>query len=517
MRRKSRMVLNRVNREIPEEYAAVYGVYAGETENIKTYQESVRTIKPIKPGESKLLGSIREAIEKTGLKDGMTISFHHHFREGDYVINRVMDEIAKMGLKNISIAPSSIANVHKPLIEHIKNGVITNITSSGLRDELGKAISDGIMENPVVIRSHGGRARAIVAGDVKIDVAFLGAPSSDEYGNANGVKGKAVCGSLGYARVDAKYADKVVIITDTLMPYPNTPISIPQTDVDYVVEVDAIGDPSGIAKGATRFTTNPKELLIAQYANQVITGSPYYKNGMSFQTGTGGASLAVSRYLRESMIKDEITAGFALGGITNAMVELLEEGLVEKLLDVQDFDAPSGLSLGRNAEHHEIDANFYASPYSKGSAINQLNICILSALEIDTDYNVNVMTGSDGVIRGASGGHSDTAMASDMTLVISPLVRGRIPTIVEEVNTVITPGDSVDVVVTEVGIAINPKRQDLIKQFKALKVPQFTIDELKDKAYSIVGHPESIEYGDKVVALIEYRDGTLIDVVRNVK
>ena len=48
--------------------------------------------------------------------------------------------------------------------------------------------------------------------------------------------------------VDAKYADQVVIITDTLVPFPNTPISIPQTDVDYVVEVDAIGDPAGIAK-----------------------------------------------------------------------------------------------------------------------------------------------------------------------------------------------------------------------------------------------------------------------------
>ena len=71
---------------------------------------------------------------------------------------------------------------------------------------------------------------------------------------------------FGYAMVDAKYADQVVIITDTLVPYPNTPISIPQTDVDYVVEIDAIGDPDGIAKGATRFTKNPKELLIAEYA-----------------------------------------------------------------------------------------------------------------------------------------------------------------------------------------------------------------------------------------------------------
>ncbi|EOL41914.1 citrate lyase, alpha subunit [Enterococcus phoeniculicola] len=510
------MVMNKVGKEIPQEYAEQYGVFEGELAHIDTYKEASRKIKPVCPRDTKLLGSIREAIEKTGLKDGMTISFHHHFREGDFVMNMVLEEIANMGIKNLSIAPSSIANVHEPLIEHIKQGVVTNITSSGLRDKVGAAISEGIMDNPVVIRSHGGRARAIATGDVHIDVAFLGAPSSDAYGNANGTVGKATCGSLGYAMIDAKYADQVVIITDTLVPFPNTPISIPQTDVDYVVEVEAIGDPNGIAKGATRFTKNPKELLIAEYAAKVITNSPYYKQGFSFQTGTGGAALAVSRFLRDAMIQDGITASFALGGITNAMVELLEEGLVEKIIDVQDFDHPSAVSLGKNANHYEIDANMYASPLSKGAVINQLDTAILSALEIDTNYNVNVMTGSDGVIRGASGGHSDTSMACKMSLVISPLVRGRIPTIVDTVNTVVTPGTSIDVIVTEVGIAINPNRQDLIAHFKKLDVPQYTIEELKEKAYSIVGTPEAIQYGEKVVALVEYRDGTLIDVVKNV-
>lgn len=510
------MVMNKVAKDIPAVYAEQYGVFEGELANIKPYQEASRKINPVKPRDTKLVKSLREAIEKTGLKDGMTISFHHHFREGDYVINLVMAEIAAMGIKNLTIAPSSIANVHAPLIEHIKNGVVTNITSSGLRDKVGAAISAGIMENPVVIRSHGGRARAIAAGDIHIDVAFLGAPSSDEYGNVNGTKGKAPCGSLGYAMIDAKYADQVVVITDSLMPYPNTPISIPQTDVDYVVEVEAIGDPQGIASGATRFTKNPKELLIAEYAAKVILNSPYYREGFSFQTGTGGASLAVSRFLKEAMIKDGIKASFALGGITNAMVELLEEGLIEKIIDVQDFDYPSAQSLGRNADHYEIDANMYASPLSKGAVINQLDVAILSALEVDTDYNVNVITGSDGVIRGASGGHSDTSMASKMSMIIAPLIRGRIPTIVEAVNTVVTPGSSVDVVVTEYGVAINPLRQDLVTHFSGLDVPQLSIEELKDKAYSFVGTPEKIVYGDKVVALIEYRDGSLIDVVRNV-
>jgi len=59
----------------------------------------------IKPGESKILSSIEQTIEKTGLKDGMTVSFHHHLRNGDSVINMVMDAIAQKGIKNIRIFP----------------------------------------------------------------------------------------------------------------------------------------------------------------------------------------------------------------------------------------------------------------------------------------------------------------------------------------------------------------------------------------------------------------------------
>lgn len=511
------MAINKVGRDIPEEYANKYGTFEGQFARKPSYRRAAGKVSAVHPGDSKLLASIREAIETVGLKDGMTISFHHHFREGDKVLNMVMEEIAKMGIKDISIAPSSISNVHAPLIDHIKNGVVTNITSSGLRDKLGAAISNGIMENPVVIRSHGGRARAIESGDVHIDVAFLGAPSSDEYGNVNGSNGKAPCGSLGYAKVDAKYADKVVVVTDNLVPYPNTPISIPQTDVDYVVQVDSIGDPDGIAKGATRITKSPKDLLIAENANKVIVNSPYFKYGFSFQTGTGGSTLAVARYLREDMIKNNIKANFALGGITQQMTQMLEEGLIDTVIDTQTFDKNAIGSIRDNEKHYEIDASFYANPANKGAAVNQLDVVVLSALEIDTDFNVNVVTGSDGVIRGASGGHSDTAAASKLSIICAPLIRGRIATIVDKVNTVITPGESVDVVVTEVGIAINPKRQDLVEAFKDLDIPKYTMEELKEQAYEVVGTPDPIEYGEKTVALIEYRDGSLIDTVKEIK
>lgn len=510
------MTKNSIGREIPESYASDYGLYEGQFSQIHEYRRAAAKVRPRRPDESKLVDSIHEAIVRTGLESGMTISFHHHFREGDYVMNMVMEEIARMGIRDLTIAPSSIANVHEPLIDYIKQGVVTGITASGLRDKLGAAVSHGIMDNPVVIRSHGGRARAIVSGDLHIDVAFIGAPSCDEYGNINGTRGNATCGSLGYAQMDARYADQVVAITDALVPYPNMPISIPQTDVDYVVCVDAIGDPDGIAKGATRLTKNPKELLIAEYAAKVIASTNYFKDGFSFQTGTGGASLAVTRFLRPMMQERGIKAGFVLGGITNAMVEMLDAGQVGRILDVQDFDHPSAVSLAQNDHHYEIDAEMYASPLSKGNVVNRLDVAILSALEVDTDFNVNVLTGSDGVIRGASGGHSDTAASCRMSMIVAPLVRGRIPTVVDQVTTVVTPGESVDVVVTEYGVAVNPQREDLKAMLDGLDVPLFDIRSLRDKAYAITGAPRPIRFADRTVALVEYRDGSLIDAVHQV-
>lgn len=508
---------NQVNRDIPAEFLEEYLPFETTEIGNPIIQRSAPKVRAVALGDDKLVNSVEEVIKKSGLKDGMTISFHHHFREGDYVFNQVMKVIKEMGFTDLTLAPSSLTNVmNDQVVECIKQGVITSITTSGMRGSLGEFVSRGGMKNPVILRSHGNRARAIEAGDIKIDVAFLGVPNADAYGNANAIYGKAVFGSLGYAKIDAQYADKVVLLTDTLVPYPNTPISIPQTQVDYVVKIDEIGDPEKIGAGATRFTKDPKELKIAQTVNQVIVNSPYFKNGFSFQTGTGGAALAVTRYLKEDMKEQNIKASFALGGITKPTVDLLNEGLVEKILDVQDFDKGAALGMAQNQNQQEIDASFYADPHNKGAVVNQLDIVILSALEIDTKFNVNVMTGSDGVLRGAIGGHQDAANAK-MTIISAPLVRGRIPTVVKDVTTVITPGASVDVLVTEVGIAINPNRQDLVELFKQTKIPVFSIEELQARAEKIVGVPEPLVFTDRVVALVEYRDGTLIDVVKEIK
>lgn len=469
---------------------------------------------------SKMLESLEKAIELSGLRNGMTISFHHHFRNGDYIVNMVLDTLAKMGFKDLVIAASSLTDCHTPMIEHIKNGVVKRIETSGLRGELANAISSGLMEIPVVFRSHGGRAYAIASGELKIDVAFLGAPSCDSAGNANGFNRDGDtsydCGSLGYAMVDAHYASKTVILTNSIVSYPNTPCAIPEIDVDYIVTVGEIGDPKGIASGATRFTTNPRELRIAQMAADVMENSGYFKEGFSFQTGTGGAALAVTRFLREKMLRKGIKADFALGGITGAMVKLHEEGLIRKLLDVQDFDLEAARSVKENPLHCVVSGHHYAGPGFEGSAVDQLDMVVLSALEIDTDFNVNVLTGSDGIIRGAIGGHPDTASGAKMTIVVAPLFRGRIPTILDRVNTIVTPGSTVDVLVTEYGVAVNPLRQDLIEKFTAAGIKMYTIEKLQKMAEEIVGKPKAIKYGEKIVGLVYYRDSSVIDLIRQI-
>ncbi|RHW54691.1 citrate lyase subunit alpha [Lactobacillus bombicola] len=509
---------NKVKRNLPDNLMSEMGLKPFETVDIGNPE--VNRVAPkvrVTTGADKVVNSLEEVIKRT-VQDGMTISFHHHFRNGDFAFNKVMDLIIKLGYKNLTLAPSSLTGImNDKVIEAIKKGVITDITSSGMRGSLGDFISHGGLKKPVIFRSHGNRARSIEEGEIKIDVAFLGVPNADSAGNANGQEGDAIFGSLGYALIDAQYANKVVLLTDNIVDYPNTPASIKQTQVDYVVKVDQIGDADKIGSGATRFTKDPKELKIAQMVNQVIVNSPYYKEGFSFQTGSGGAALAVTRYLRQSMINDGITASFALGGITKPTTDLLDEGLVKKVMDVQDFDKGAAASMAKNKDQQEIDASWYADPHNKGAVVNNLDIAILSALQIDTDFNVNVMTGSDGVIRGAIGGHQDAASAK-MTIITAPLVRGRNATVVPAVETVVTPGDSIDVLVTERGIAINPKRPDLLAAFnKVTNLNIIDIKELQKMAEQQVGSPKALEYTDNTVALIQYRDGSIIDTIKQVK
>ena len=512
---------NQVGREIPDEILARMGKtgYRGlHDRDNASYRKASPTVRALNdPQRGKLCASLREALEKCELHDGMYFGFHHHFRDGDYVINMVMQEVARMGIRDITICATSMGAAHDALEPLIKQGVIAGIQSSGVRGKIGEAISKGRFKKPAIIRSHGGRVRAIEEGDIHLDVAFIGAPTADEYGNARAVGGKSDCGVLSYSMVDAKYADRVVVITDCLVPFPNTPASISMTDVDYVCVVDEIGDPKKIVSNVVRVTKDVRELMMAEYCTQIIAQSPYFKDGFSFQTGGGGAALAVNGMLKPYMQQKGIRMGFAIGGIMQAMCDLMDEGFVRKIVDAQVFDAAAIEHIKTNPNHVEISTSEYANPMNKGAYVNKLDFVILGALEVDVDFNVNVVTGSDGVVRGAPGGHPDTAAGAKCAIVVAPLIRSRIPTIVDRVLTVTTPGEAIDVVVTDCGIAINPRRQDLIAAYQNSGLPICTIEALRDEAYRIAGKPDPVEFEDEVVAVVESRDGSILDVIRKIR
>ena len=465
---------------------------------------------------NKLVSSVREAVALAGIKPGMTVSFHHHLRNGDYVLNMVMQEIADAGIKDINVNASSLFDVHAPLLKHIENGVVTGISANYISAGLGRAFSCGILKNPIQFRTHGGRPAAISTGKTPIDVAFIAAPTADPMGNCSGKYGKSACGSLGYAFADAMYAKKVVVITDNLVPYPLQDPSIAENYIDYVVTVDAIGDPKGIVSGTTQITRDPVGLVMAANAAKVIQASGLLKDGFSFQTGAGGASLAAAKFLKDIMLREQIRGSFGLGGITGYMVDMLHAGCFERLLDVQCFDLKAVESIRSDPRHMEISSMRYASPVSKSAAVDSLDVVILGATEIDTDFNVNVHTDSNGYIMGGSGGHSDTAAGAKLSMIIAPMFRARLPIVTDKVTCISTPGKDIDVLVTQGGIAVNPNRQDLKSRLLDAGLPVVDIEDLKEKTEKITGTPAKLPKGDRVVAEVIGRNGEISDRIYNI-
>jgi len=514
---------NAINREIPEYIEGIgkLELFTGAWNKLKKGWMDEPTIPPPNraklPHQTKLTSSLEDAIKKSNPKDGMTVTFHHHLRNGDYILVAAINILAKLGIKNITLASSSLNESHNPIIKYLHDGTITRIWTSGLRGDLGKAVSEGALDIPITIHSHGGRVRAIHTGKIKIDLAIIAASAADEEGNANGATGKSAFGSLGYSHIDSRYAKQVIVVTDNLVEYPCYPLSITQNFVDYVVVVDSIGDSSKIATGTTRITKSPMDLRIAKLAADVIEYSGVFKEGFSFQVGAGGASLAVAKFIREKMKLSGVRGSFMLGGVTSYCVDMLNEGLFSSIFDVQSFDAAVSTSLYENKNHIEISAALYANPYNCGCITNKLDIVVLGALEVDTEFNVNVITGSGGYIRGASGGHSDTASGAKLTVVVCPSIRGRLATITKRVETVVTPGESVDVVVTERGICVNPNKPELEKMLIDAKLNVRKIEDLQKEVEKILGKPEPVVYTDKIVGIVEYRDGTIIDVIKQVK
>ena len=466
---------------------------------------------------NKVVKNLKEALKRAGLKDGMTISTHHHLRNGDVLTNYLFDVIKEMGVKNIRWFPTASFPCHQHLIKYLDDGTIHHIEGS-MNGPLGRYTSEGKMKGVGVLRSHGGRYQSIQDGEVHIDIAVIAAPTADPFGNATGDRGKSACGLLGFALADSEYADNVIIVTDNLVPFPCYPWQIQGNNVDYVVEIDSLGDPAKIVSGTTEVTKSPDRLLIAEYVAQFLEDSGIMKNGFSFQAGAGGTNLAFAVYLKEKMKKKGVKARFIRGGSTKYLVEMLEEGLTDYILDGQTFDLEGIRSMRENPNHVNTSPFTSYNYHGKGNFASIVDAVVLGATEVDLNFNANVVTHSDGYLLHGIGGWQN-CLFSKCTILAIPSFRDRIPVIVDEVTTLVGPGELIDVIVTERGIAINPKRKDLLKAVKNSNLPIKSIKEIYNEVTELCGGvPKKPKVNkNKVVAVVKWVDGTLLDSVFQVE
>jgi len=463
---------------------------------------------------NKLVPDLKEALVKAGLRDGMTISTHHHFRNGDLIANQVFDIANELGVKDLRWFPSASFPCHAPLIKYLEDGTINRIEGS-MNGELGKFCSEGNMEGVGVLRSHGGRYQAVQDGDVQIDITIIAAPAADAFGNANGVHGSAACGLLGFALADSQYADKVIVVTDNLVPFPCIPWQIHGNYVDYTVVVDQVGIPEKIISGTTRITKSPDRLLIAEMTARFCDEAGIVKDGFSYQAGAGGTALSIGIYFSEMLKQRKWKARFIRAGSNKYPVQMLEAGLVDYILDGQTFDLEGVRSMRENPGHVNTSPFTSYNYHGKGNFASMVDVVILGATEVDVNFNANVVTHSDGYLLHGIGGWQN-CLFSKCTILPIPLFRDRIPVIRESVTTICGPGELIDVIVTERGIAINPLRQDLIDRVKGSGLPIKSIGELKDEAEKICGTPGEAKLQDDIVAVIKWVDGTTIDSVKKV-
>lgn len=460
----------------------------------------------------KRVTSLPEALEACGLQDGMTLSTHHHFRNGDLVATMLFEACAKLGKRDLMWFPSASFPCHHPVIEQMQNGVVHHIEGS-MNGPLGDYCTDGKMRGLGVLRSHGGRWQAIQDGEVHIDIAVIAAPCADAFGNANGVNGPTACGSLNFALADSLYADRVIIVTDHLVPFPAIPWQIQGSHVDYVVCVDRVGDPSKIVSGTTEVTKSPDRLLIAEMVARFVRDAGILRDGFSFQAGAGGTALAFALYLKEMMKRAGVKARFIRGGSTKYLVEMLNEGLTDYILDGQTFDLDGVTSMRDNPRHVPTSPFTSYNYHGKGFFGTLVDVTVLGATEVDVNFNANVVTHSDGRLLHGIGGWQNCLFAG-CTILAIPAVRDRIPVIVDEVTTLTGPGELIDVIVTERGIAINPRRRDLREAVQGKDLPVRDIRDIQREVDLICGgKPKPPRRSGQVVAVVKWVDGTLIDSV----
>jgi citrate lyase subunit alpha/citrate CoA-transferase len=460
----------------------------------------------------KRVADLETALRRCGIADGAVISTHHHFRNGDRVALPALRAAARLGVRDLMWFPSASFPCHAPVVELMEAGHVHHIEGS-LNGPLGDYCSQGKMRGLGVLRSHGGRWQAIQDGEMKIDVAVIAAPTADPFGNADGSHGPSACGSLGFALADATYAEHVIVVTDNLVPFPCIPWQIQGNHVDYVVEVDSVGDPSQIVSGTTQITRSPDRLRIAEMVARFLRDAGIMRNGFSFQAGAGGIALAFVQYLRDYMRQAKVRARFVRGGSTRYLVELLQEGLADYILDGQTFDLAGVESIGSNPRHVATSPFTSYNYHGKGFFGTMVDAVVLGATEVDVNFHANVVTHSDGRLLHGIGGWQNCLFAG-CTILAVPSFRDRIPVIVDEVTTLCGPGELVDVVATERGIAINPRRRDLLDAVKGSDLPIRPIEEIQAEVERLCGgKPQRPRPSDQPVAVVKWVDGTLLDTI----
>jgi len=472
----------------------------------------VRSSNDYPAGGDKRVADLETALKQCGLRDGMVISNHHHLRNGDRIALEALRAAGRLGVKDLMWFPSASFPCQQPVIELMETGVVHHIEGS-LNGPLGEYCSRGKMRGLGVLRSHGGRWQAIQDGEVHIDIAVIAAPTADPFGNADGSHGPSACGSLGFALADSIYADRVIVVTDNLVPFPCIPWQIQGNNVDYVVEAASIGDPSKIVSGTTEITKSPDRLKISQYVARFIRDAGILKDGFSFQAGAGGIALAFVAYLREMMREAGVRASFVRGGSTKYLVELLQEGLTGTILDGQTFDLDAVRSIASDPRHVATSPFTSYNHHGKGNFASLVDVAVLGATEVDVNFNGNVVTHSDGRLLHGIGGWQNCLYAG-CTILALPSFRDRIPVIVDQVTTLVGPGELIDVVVTERGIAINPRRRDLLERVQGSDLPIRPLEEIKTEVEKICGgKPNKPRLLDHPVAVVKWVDGTLLDTV----
>jgi citrate lyase subunit alpha/citrate CoA-transferase len=478
----------------------------------RKYAPEVRSSSDYPASGDKRVPDLAAALEKCGLRDGMVISNHHHLRNGDLMALETLETAKRLGVKDLMWFPSASFPCHQPVIDLMDAGVVHHIEGS-MNGPLGEYCSRGKMRGMGVLRSHGGRWQAIQDGEVKIDIAVIAAPTADAFGNADGSHGPSACGSLGFALADSIHAERVIVVTDNLVPFPCIPWQIQGNNVDCVVEVPSIGDPAKIVSGTTELTKSPDRLRVAEHVARFIRDTGIMRDGFSFQAGAGGIALAFIPYLAEMMREASVTAGFVRGGSTRYLVEMLNEGLTKFILDGQTFDLDAVRSIASDPRHVATSPFTSYNHHGKGNFASMVDVAVLGATEVDVNFNANVVTHSDGRLLHGIGGWQNCLFAGCSILAV-PSFRDRIPVIVDEVTTITGPSELVDVIITERGIAINPGRPDLLDRVRGTELPIRPIAEIQEEVERICGgKPQKPRLLDRPVAVVKWVDGTVIDSV----